>query len=57
MEKTGPSLGARVLAAFVLLVAAWVLFKVVLGFVAWVAGFLVLVVATVAVVWALRVLL
>lgn len=57
MEKTGPSLGARVLAALVLLVAAWVLFKVVLGFVAWVAGFLVLVVATVAVVWALRVLL
>ncbi len=57
MEKTGPSLGARVLAALVLLVAAWVLFKVVLGFVAWVAGFAVLVVAIVAVVWALRVLL
>lgn len=50
-------LGQRVLAAAVLVVAAFVLFKVVLGalsFVAWVA---VAVLAVIAVVWAARVLL
>jgi hypothetical protein len=57
MEKTGPSLGARALAAVVLLVAAWVLLKMVIGIVAWVAGFVVIALALVAVVWALRVLM
>lgn len=57
MEKTGPSLGARALAAVVLLVVAWVLLKMVIGIVAWVAGFVVIALALVAVVWALRVLL
>jgi hypothetical protein len=57
MEKTGPSIGARVLAALVLLVAAWVLLKLVIGFVAWVAGLVVVALALIAVVWAVRVLL
>ena len=40
----------------VLLVAAWILFKLVIGVVAAVAWFLVAVIAVIAVVWALRVL-
>ena len=49
-------LGQRVLAAAVLVVAAFVLFKVVLGVVAALAWVIVAVVALVAVVWAARVL-
>ena len=56
-EKTGPSFGARILAAVVLAFAAWILFKVVIGIVAGVAWFLVVVVAVIAVVWAVRTLL
>jgi hypothetical protein len=48
--------GKKVLAVGVLVIAAWVLFKVVLGFVAAVAWIAVVVLAVVAVVWALRVL-
>jgi hypothetical protein len=55
-EKTGPSFGARILAAVVLAFAAWILFKVVIGIVAGVAWFLVVVVAVIAVVWAVRTL-
>jgi hypothetical protein len=55
-EKTGPSFGARILAAIVLAFAAWILFKVVIGIVAGVAYFLVVVVAIIAVVWAVRTL-
>jgi len=55
-EKTGPSFGARILAAIVLAFAAWILFKVVIGIVAGVAYFLVVVVAVVAVIWAVRTL-
>ena len=40
-----------------LLVAAWLLFKFVIGIVAWLATVVVVIVAVVAVVWALRVLL
>jgi hypothetical protein len=50
-------LGQRVLAAAVLVVAAFVLFKVVLGVVSFVAWAVVAIVAIVAVVWAARVLL
>jgi hypothetical protein len=50
-------LGQRLLAAAVLIVAAFVLFKVVLGAVAFVAWVLVVIVAIIAVVWAARVLL
>ena len=55
-EKTGPSFGARILAAVVLAFAAWILFKVIIGIVAGVAYFLVVVVAVIAVVWAVRTL-
>ena len=55
-EKTGPSFGARIVAAIVLAFAAWILFKVVIGIVAGVAYFLVVVVAIIAVVWAVRTL-
>jgi hypothetical protein len=48
--------GKKVLAVGVLVIAAWVLFKVVLGFVAAVAWIAVVVLAIVAVIWALRVL-
>lgn len=48
--------GKKLLAVAVLLVAAWILFKVVLGFVAAVAWIAVVVLAIVAVVWAIRVL-
>ena len=51
--KTG---GKKLLALAVLLIAAWILFKVVLGFVAAVAWVAVVVLAIVAVVWAIRVL-
>lgn len=57
MEKSGPSLASRALAAVVLLVAAWVMLKVVLGIVAAVAWTVVTILAIVAVIWALRVLL
>jgi hypothetical protein len=55
-EKSGPSFGARVLAAVVLAIAAWVLFKVIIGVVAAVAWFVVAIVAIVAVIWAVRTL-
>jgi hypothetical protein len=55
-EKTGPSFGARILAAIVLAFAAWILFKVVIGIVAGVAYFLVVIVAIIAVIWAVRTL-
>ena len=55
-EKTGPSFGARILAAIVLAFAAWILFKVIIGIVAGVAYYLVVVVAVIAVIWAVRTL-
>ena len=55
-QKTGPSFGARVIAVVVLAIAAWILFKVIIGIVAGVAWFLVVVVAVIAVVWAVRTL-
>ena len=55
-EKSGPSFGARVLAAVVLAIASWVLFKVIIGVVAAIAWFVVAVVAIIAVIWAVRTL-
>jgi hypothetical protein len=52
----GASLGKRVIAALVLIVAAYVLFKVVLGFLAIVGTVLLAIVAIIAVIWAIRVL-
>ncbi len=50
------SLGKRAIAFLVLLVAAWIIFKVVIGFVTAVATVIVVVLAIVAVIWAIRVL-
>jgi hypothetical protein len=46
----------KLLAVAILLVAAYILFKVVLGFVAAIAWIAVIVVAIVGVIWAIRVL-
>lgn len=53
---SGPSLGKRALAVLVLVVAAWILLKVVIGFVTAIATVLAVVLAVVAVIWAIRVL-
>jgi hypothetical protein len=55
-EKTGPSFGARILAAIVLAFAAWILFKVIIGIAAGIASFLVVIVAVIAVFWAVKTL-
>lgn len=56
MRETAGDLGRKAIALLVLLVAAWILFKVVLGIVAVVAWVVVVVVAIAAIVWAIRVL-
>jgi len=56
MGQAAADLGKKALALVVLLVAAWVLFKLVIGVVAAVAWVVVAVLALVAVVWAIRVL-
>jgi hypothetical protein len=50
------SLGKRALALVVLLIAAWLLFKFVIGLVSLFASVIVAVLAIVAVIWAIRVL-
>jgi hypothetical protein len=52
----GASLGKRVLALVVLLIAAWLLFKFVIGLVTVFATIIVVVLAIAAVIWAIRVL-
>jgi hypothetical protein len=56
-EKAGPSFGGRIVATLVLAVAAFVLLKIILSFAAAIAGTVLLIVAVIAVIWALRVLL
>jgi hypothetical protein len=56
MGERASEAGRKLLAVVVLLAAAWVLFKLVLGFVAAVAWVVVAVLAVVAIVWAIRVL-
>jgi hypothetical protein len=56
MGQKAADLGKKAVALVVLLLAAWILFKVVLGAVAAVAWVVVVVVALIAVVWAIRVL-
>jgi hypothetical protein len=56
MGQTVSDLGRKALALLVLLIAAWVLFKIALGFVAAVAWIAVVVIAVAAVIWAVRVL-
>lgn len=58
MEDTAakPSILKRLLALVVLALAAWLLLKFVIGLIAGLATFIVVVLCVVAVVWALRVL-
>jgi hypothetical protein len=56
-ETSSRSFGRTVVAALVLLVGAWLLLGVIVHVVSFLASTLVLVVAVVAVIWALRVLL
>jgi hypothetical protein len=55
-EKTGPSIVMRVVAALILAVAAWFLLKVVIGIVTGIAWLVAVVVAIIALVWAVRTL-
>jgi hypothetical protein len=57
MKESAANLGSKAVALLVLLVVAWVLFKVVLGFVAAVAWIAVVVMAVIAGIWALNRLL
>jgi hypothetical protein len=54
MKESAANLGSKAVALLVLLVVAWVLFKVVLGFVAAVAWIAVVVMAVIAGIWALN---
>jgi hypothetical protein len=56
MGQLAADAGKKLLAIGVLLVAAWILFKVVIGVVATIAWVAVVVLAIVAVVWAIRIL-
>jgi hypothetical protein len=60
MSSSSPSgassLGKRVLALLVLAVAAWILLKIVIGFVTAMATVIVVVLAIIGIVWAIRVL-
>jgi len=56
-ETSSRSFGRTALAALILLVAAWVLLHFVIHIVLWVASVAVVIIAVVALVWALRVLL
>lgn len=56
MRERASEAGRKLLAVAVLLIAAYVLFKIVLGFVTAIAWVVVVVLALVAIVWALRVL-
>jgi hypothetical protein len=55
-KSAGPSFVMRVVAALILALAAWFLLKVVIGIIAGIAWFVAVVVALVAVVWAVRTL-
>jgi len=56
MREAAGDLGRRMLAILVLVVAAWILFKVVIGVVTAVATVIVVVLAIFAVIWAIRIL-
>jgi len=53
---SGSSLGKRAIAAFVLLVGAWIAFKLIVGFIASIFWIVLAIAAVVAIIWALRVL-
>jgi predicted membrane protein len=56
MEETGSSLARRGLAALILVIAAWILIKIVIGIVAGLFWVVVAALAIFAVIWAWRVL-
>jgi hypothetical protein len=56
MREAAGDLGRKALALLVLLIAAWILFKVVIGVVAALATIIVVVIAIAAIIWAIRVL-
>jgi hypothetical protein len=56
MGEALSDIARKVLAVAVLVVAAYILFKIVLGFVAGIAFFVVAIVAVLGIIWALRVL-
>ena len=56
-ESSSRSFGRTVIAALVLLVAAWLLLGVIIHVLSFLFSTLILVVAVVAVIWALRILL
>jgi hypothetical protein len=56
VKAAASDLGKRAVAALILIVAAYILFKVVIGIVAGLLTFLLLIVALVAVIWAARIL-
>jgi hypothetical protein len=56
MRESAGDLGRKALAVLVLVLAAWILFKVAVGIVAAVFWIVVVVLAIAAIVWALRVL-
>jgi hypothetical protein len=55
-EEARPSLAKRALALLVLIIAAWILLKIVIGIVAGISTFIVVVLAIVGIVWAWRTL-
>jgi hypothetical protein len=57
MSESLSNIGGKVLAVAVLLVAGWILLKVVLGVVAFVAWTVIAILAVIAVIWALNKLL
>jgi hypothetical protein len=56
MREAAGDLGRRALAILVLIIAAWILLKVVIGIVAGLATLIVAVLAVVAIIWAIRAL-
>lgn len=56
MRQHAADAGKKLLALTILLIAAWVLLKIVIGFVATIAWVVVAVLAVVALIWAIRVL-
>jgi hypothetical protein len=56
MREAAGDLGRKAIALLVLLVAAYVLFKVILGAVAFLVWIIIVVLAIAAIVWAIRVL-
>ena len=57
MSERLSDIGGKLLAGLVLLVAGWILLKFVLGFLTWLATVVIVLVAVVAVLWAVNRLL